>query len=50
MGRHVGSNPSDKYLNTKIPKCLNKFILDTGKKNGITFPEKRRLEDTEIKA
>jgi len=30
----VGSNPSDKYLNTKIPKCLNKSILDASEKNG----------------
>jgi len=43
----MGSNPSDKYLNpahlqwawvnTKIPKPLNKSILDASGKNGITY-------------
>jgi hypothetical protein len=28
----MGSNPSDKYLNTKTPKCLNKSILDVSGK------------------
>jgi len=48
-GREMGSNPSDKYLNTKIPKCLNKFILDTGKKNVITF-SKKRMKDKYLKS
>jgi len=28
----MGSNQSDKYLNTKTPKCLNKSILDASGK------------------
>jgi hypothetical protein len=43
----MGSNPSDKYLNTKTPKCLNKSILDASGKNGITFSKKRRYGDKE---
>ena len=33
---YVGSNPSDKYLNTKIPKYLNKSILDASEKKGVS--------------
>jgi hypothetical protein len=37
IGEDMGLNPSDKYLNTKTPKCLNKSILDASGKNGITL-------------